>query len=411
MLKAKVFVDLPSRDLLRRKGPIEWVRSLFGADIDLRTGKEELTIGAFAVVRGVADAFRATRLDKADKGIVNAISLLVDKRTVYLDADDVDNDLDEMTAAADTAGVFNRDFKEMHLVMTHKVAGLHIIFDVAIANSVMKGDEEMEIVLSARVEDLQIRAGESAKDYGERVKGFAKDPTAIEGHRMALDSVARALSDNMRIALVGSKVRVEGARIEVIRPNKQQVGRMRSLDFKDRVKTPTYRPAPTKRRRGAYADPFFYYYYDPYYDFMSLMLVSAIVHDMAWHSPMVHVVSPTGETLFTGDSVDSTTASMDGWDPDTAVDFDGDGDLQVDDSMPEADAAGDPMESGLDADGSAMGGGDWGSDAWDGGDAGGSDWDGGWDSGDVSSCGSSCASSCGSSCASCSSCGGCGGCG
>ena len=409
MLKAKVFVDLPSQDIMRRKGPIEWVRSLFGAEFDLRTGKEELTISAFALVQGLVDAFSTTRLtaspkysdfDKAGGGIVNAISLLVDKRTVYLDADDVDNDVDEMAEAAQAAGVFDRTFKEMHLVMTHKVAGLHVIFDVAIQNSVLVGEDEMEIILSARVEDLQIRPGESAKDYGARVKAFTTDPDAIEGHRLTLDGVARSLADRMRVSLVGSKVRVEVARIEVIRPNQKQVGRMRSLGFKGDVKQPTYRPAPTRRRRGAYADPFFYYYYDPYYDFMSLMLVSAIVHDMAWHSPMVHVVNPSGDTLFTGDTVDSSTASMDGWDPAEAVGFDESGDLQVDDSMPEADFDGDPVEAGVDADGSALDDG-----GWDGGA------DGGWHHDDVSSCGTSCSSSCGSSCASCSSCGGCGGCG
>lgn len=405
MLKAKVFVDLPSQDVLRRKGPIEWVRSLFGAEIDLRTGKEELTISAFAVVQGITDAFKATRLGKAG-GITNAISLLVDKRTVYLDADDVDDDIDEMAEAAQSAGIFDRSFKEMHLVMTHKAAGLHVIFDVAISNNVVVGDEEMEIVLSGRVEDLRVRPGESAKDYAARVKRFTKDPDAIEGHRLALDGMARALGDSLRIALVGSKVRVEGAHVEVIRPNKKQVGRMRNLEFKDRVKSPTYRPAPTKRRRGAYADPFFYYYYDPYYDFMSMMLVSAIVHDMAWHSPMVHVVSPSGDTLFTGDAVDSTAASIDGWDPDDAVGFDESGDLQVDDAMPEADVDGDPVESGVDADGTDFDGGNWEDGAWD----------GDWHSSDygsdcASSCGTSCSSSCGSSCASCSSCGGCGGCG
>lgn len=404
MLKAKVFVDLPSQDVLRRKGPIEWVRSLFGAEIDLRTGKEELTISAFALVQGLTNAFKATKLGEAG-GITDAISLLVDKRTVYLDTDDVDDDIDEMADAAQSAGVFDRPFKEMHVVMTHRAAGLHVIFDVAISNNVVVGDEEMEIVLSGRVEDLRVRPGESAKDYAARVKGFTKSQDAIETHRLALDGMARALADRMRVSLVGSKVRVEGARVEVIRPNKKQVGRMRNLEFKDRVKQPTYRPAPTKRRRGAYADPFFYYYYDPYYDFMSLMLVSAIVHDMAWHSSMVHVVSPSGDTLFTGDTVDSTTASMDGWDPDSAVGFDETGDLQVDDSMPEADVDGDPVEAGVDADGTDFDGGNW-----EDGDTG--DWhDSDYGSDCASSCGTSCSSSCGSSCASCSSCGGCGGCG
>ncbi len=53
MLRAKITVDLPSSETNRSKGPIEWARSLFGAKIDLRSGKEELTIGAFALVEGL----------------------------------------------------------------------------------------------------------------------------------------------------------------------------------------------------------------------------------------------------------------------------------------------------------------------------------------------------------------------
>ncbi len=121
MLTSHIQVDLPSQDLLRRKGPIEWIRSLFGAQIDLRTGKEELTIGAFSLVEGLVQAFGRVRL--GGKPVTDAISFLVDKRVIYLDSEDVDHDLKEVSAQAQKAGVFNRPFREMHLVLTHKAAG------------------------------------------------------------------------------------------------------------------------------------------------------------------------------------------------------------------------------------------------------------------------------------------------
>ena len=61
--------------------------------------------------------------------------------------------------------------------------------------------------------------------------------------------------------------------MQLLRPSAQQIGRFRRLQFGDGVRAPMYRAVPTTQRSGAYHDPFYYYYYDPYYDFANYMMV------------------------------------------------------------------------------------------------------------------------------------------
>jgi hypothetical protein len=396
MVKSKVIVDLPSAETQRRKGPIEWVRSLFGAKLDLRSGKEELTVGAFSLVEGMEQAFSRA-------GVNNAISFIVDKKVIYLDTNDVDDDLVLVGKAAQESGVLDRPFKEMHLALTHKEAGLHTIIDVRIKNQVILGEEEMVIVLSSRIEDLRVRTGETAADYAERVKAFAQNPTALEPYKHSLDGLTHRVADALRATMVGARVREEAAVVEIIRPDAQQIGRFRQLEWGDDVHDPAYRPVPTHQRYGAYADPFYYYYYDPYYDFMSFMLVSSMMHSMYWHAPYVHVVDPSGHLLYSGADGGSFDTLGNSWAYGDSVHY-SDAGVTVDNSIPDTGG------------GDYIVGGDAGQD-FGGHDAGGSF---GGDSscssasscsscssgdGGGSSCGSSCGgSSCGSSCG-----GGCGG--
>src|SRR5579864_1568949 len=162
MIKSRITVDLPSVETRRSMGPVEWMRSLFGASIDLRSGKEELTVGALSLVEGLVEGFSRA-------GVTNAISLLVDKKVVYLDTNDVPDDIPLIGKAAEQTGILDKKFTEMHLVLSHKEAGLHVICDTLIQSKVLLGEAEMQVVLSARVEDLQIRPGETAQAYAERI--------------------------------------------------------------------------------------------------------------------------------------------------------------------------------------------------------------------------------------------------
>src|SRR5204863_4977352 len=108
------------------------------------------------------------------------------------------------------------------------------------------------------------------------------------------DALTNRLADKLGLTLVGARAKVRPATVQIIRPGPQQLGRFRKLPFGSDVARPHYRPVPTYQRSGAYADPFFYYYYDPYYDYMSWIMLDTMLHQHYWHSPAIQVVDTSG---------------------------------------------------------------------------------------------------------------------
>jgi len=382
MLKSAITIDLPSAVADRSKNAVEWVRSLFGAKLDLRSNQEELTISAVSLVAGMVEGFSAA-------GVKDVISFVVDKKVVYLDTREVDDDLSLILEAAEQKRILEKRFNEMHLVLSHKEAGLHVLVDVRIRNRVFLGDEEMQVDLSARVEELQIQTGESAEVYRKRIEAFMADPSRTDSYRVALDALTRRVSDKLRTTLVGARATAQPAVVQIIRPGASQLGRFRKLAFGGGVERPHYRPVPTYQRSGAYADPFFYYYYDPYYDFMSWVMLDAMLHQHYWASPAIQVVDTSGTLVGTGAEASLATDAWAGRDAVTV----GSDSLSVDSSIPDLD---DRSSSWFSSSSTAV------------------DVTGSWsDAGSSSDSSSSCSSSSdsGSSCSSGSSCGGssCGG--
>ena len=340
MHKSRIVVDLPSAETDRRRGPIEWLRSLFGAQLDLRSGREELTVEATWLVEGLVEGFAAV-------GVQDVISFLVDKQVVYLDTKDVPGDLPLIVRAAESAGVLDRKFREMHLVLAHRTETLHTIVDCTIKNGVLLGEAEMTIALSSRIRELQIRPGETAGAYADRVRAFAAGGDTFAPSRHVHDALTKRIADELASVLRGARVTREASSTELVRPDARQVGRFRKLGFGDRVQAPRYRAVPTTQRHGAYADAFYCHYYDPYYDLTSYLLVDAMVHHGAWRSPDVHVVDPEGCRLFAGDAAPRTG---EGWACAGAVSFGDGGDLEVSRSIPaEATEAADAAGAGAEA--------------------------------------------------------------
>jgi hypothetical protein len=412
MLKSILHVDLPSVETLRPLTPFEWVRSLFGAQLDLRSGKEALTVCAFSLIEGLVAGF-------ARAGIQDVLSFLVDKRVVYMDSNEVPDDLPLIAHAAQAAGILDHSFREMHLVLAHRDELLHTLIDCKVTSEVVLGEAEMRVVLSSRIAHLQIQRGETAEQYAERVRAFAAQPDSFDPARLRLDDLSQRIASALQPALVGSKVAHEPAVVQLIRPGRQQIGRFAALPFGDEVQSPEYRPLPTQQRAGAYADPFYYYYHDPYYDYFNYVLIQSMFQQSVlqqsvlqqsqlagWHSQHVQVVDPTGTPLFNGEQ--APLHAHDTWIGHDAVSYTPAGEIELSAAASEPDddrqrnwmagsaggvAAGSNCGSFSSSDDSAS----WsGSDQGDSGTSCNSVSSG--DSG--SSCGSSCSSgsSCGSSC-------------
>jgi hypothetical protein len=185
-------------ETLRPLTPFEWVRSLFGAQIDLRSGKEGLTVCAFSLVEGLVAGF-------ARAGIHDVLSFLVDKRVVYMDSNEVPDDLPLIAHAAQAASILDHRFREMHLVLAHRDELLHTLIDCKITSEVVLGEAEMLVVLSSRIAHLQIQRGETAEQYAERVRAFAAQPDSFEPARLRLEELSQRIASALQPALVGSE--------------------------------------------------------------------------------------------------------------------------------------------------------------------------------------------------------------
>lgn len=381
MLRTRIEIDLPGVDVLRGMGPVEWVRSLFGEPIDLRTGQQRTTVSAFSLLEGLYRGFRRA-------GITDAVSFLVDRRAIYVDTQEVTHDLDLVWKAAQERGVLERPFEEMHLVLTRHQAGLHLLFDLRLTAKVMSGEPHLTIDVSGRPEELRIRRGESAQEYHLRIQEITRNEGGPEAYLAAMDAIATDLADALQRDVPGARTEVVGARVQIVKPGARELGRFRQLRFGEEVTTPTYRPVPSRTHRGAYADPFVHYWYDPYWDLTHWMLLSSMMHHH-WHTPDVVVVDSSGATLFDGAHPDP--ALLGGVVDPVEIGADG---VHVDASVPEASTwGGDDLASSDSWGASDTSDASGTSDSW--GDGGGSD------AGDAggSSCGSSCGgSSCGSGC-------------
>lgn len=384
MLRARILIDLPSTEVFRQKTLGESFRSLFGAEIDLRTGLEETTLTSMALVQALVSGF-------GHAGVTNAIAFIVDEKVVYKDTVDQGNDLELILAACQQTRLMQRKFGEMHLVLSLAENGMFAIADVHIQRQVVLGQAEVSVDLSGRIDELRIQRGESALGYAERVRAFARTPGVAEAWRRAFETVVRRVATAVGSSLPGAQVSVEAARIQLIRPGEKQIARFRYLGFGKDVQRPTYRPAPARERVGAYADPFYFYYFDPYYDFMTFTLLDDMAtRGYAWSDTRLTIVDEAGRDVTAGGTKPPRQLMSESF-AKKPVGFSDDGWLWISGDILDIDAL--SLDDLATADAAEA----WGMDATadDGGSDGGGDAasDGGSDGG--SSCGSSCGGGCG----------------
>ncbi len=381
MIHATVHINLPSVEAERELTFFEWVRTLFGARIDRASGFEELTVSTLSLVEGCQQALQRC-------GVTDVLSLLVDRRAVYLDRDNLTDDLSLAFTAMAELGLLNKPLRELHLALAEEHGELRYLYDIGVVARVQKGRPELTLRVEARPLALTLRPYETAAGFAARVQDF------VETHPEAaltaqVDARVRPLAEALGRALVGAEVEIIPASVRLTQPDARALGAMRHLPFGDDVASPAFRGVPA---RGAYGgSPMSVYYADPYWSLTQVMLMSSV--SAAWHQPSVVVVDRSGGLVGGLGEVSPATS---------AVDWSGPG-LAISEDVPSAEADGwggsdlGVSESGAEGEGSTEGDGDggWGgsdtsSDSSDSGssDSGGSD-------GGSSSCGSSCGGGCG----------------
>lgn len=293
MFYANVHIDLPSEELLRRCTALEWLAGLVGRAPDLRSGEELSTVTGLSVFKASVDALEQL-------GITDVLSVIVDHRAVYVDTDENSGDLGTAVAELDARRVLEAPFETMDMALSHRAEGLHTLISLQLRRRVPAGSPELEVAFAARLDAMQVRRGDSPADYAERLRSIARDTArlaaASERFASSTQAALEALVAQLGELVVSSSTSAPSLRL--IRPGPRAVDHFRRLTWGASVRMPKYRPVPVRNRLGAYNEPFYQHYFDPYFDFAAWVTLTAIVAGQGWRSLPFTVVDADGQPAF-----------------------------------------------------------------------------------------------------------------
>lgn len=333
MLESQFHIPLRGHDELREPTWLERLGRVVGAsEPELRTGYRLLD----DPVQTVSTLF----LGLHTAGLVDVRAVLIDDRLAFLDRGGEGALLARAHALTLRSLAGDRPFERLVVTAEVEHEGLQVLAHFEIRTPFRTGTDALQVHLSAKIDQLAPRPGEGARAYDRRIRAFASAYPQIEGYRLSLQGLGERVGEILAQAFDDAPIRYDGTWIRVVQVQPAQIGAFRDLLFGDEVVRPRYRPMPQFMRRGAYSDPFVYFYYDPYYDFLNWVLLDAVLYEAAWRTRDVRIVEPAGTLLFRGHEADKgahSTGTLD------AVGFTRTGHLRVNPVVPRPRVSGDPL--------------------------------------------------------------------
>lgn len=303
MLYAELHFDLPSEESLRRRTPLDWLAALIGREPDRRSGEEVTTVTGLAVFKHITDALE-------QQGITDVLSCTVDRKAAYVDTDENSGDLATAVAELDARRALEEPIETMDLVLSHRADGLHTLIEVHLRRRVPAGSPELEVAFAARLDAMQVQRGDGPAVYAERLRAIAGDSALLQAareHFAALTQSAKLAIERQLGELVVSSSN-SPIKLRLIRPGPRALDHFRRLTWGASVRMPKYRPVPIRNRHGAYDEPFYHHYFDPYFDFVAWITIEAIVAGQGWRGLKFVVVDADGQPAFTADDCSGQAA-------------------------------------------------------------------------------------------------------
>ncbi len=295
MLQTRVRVQLPTSTYEPKRSAFSWLTALLGLDAAerLRAGAERLDDRVLAVFEGVIDGFRAA-------GFQDVINVFVDDKPIYVDQEEDRHDLEKALAATLSSGALEGEPNEVFLVFSSVVENLHLLAEVGIREFLIDVEAPVVIRIAARPSDLRVAPQEKATEYQARVADMLADADQPARWCAQVEDRVGALEAALAAELPSIGIEHDPVVVELIRPGAVQVARFRHLGFGGFVRSTAYRAKPSRRREGAFDEPFHHYYYDPYFDLATWLILQGMVRQGAWADDRIVVVDPTGKSLFDG---------------------------------------------------------------------------------------------------------------
>ncbi|KIG12594.1 hypothetical protein DB30_01218 [Enhygromyxa salina] len=326
MLHASIHIDLPSEPELRERTLFDWFSRLIGRELDPRHTHDVATVTGLSVFKPVTEAL-------AQVGITDVLNLIVDRKRVYVDVSEDSGDLAAAAAQLDASGALEREFEVMTLTLSDRREGLRCLVEITLARRVsslateeqstkvsageaealdrLENTPELRLRFVARLDSMQIARGDTPLSYAQRLRVLARDPSGLQAGRerfaALVEQTQRALAQQLGPLCLASSV--SPVELRLIRPGPRQLDHFRTLSWGSAVRPPKYRPLPIPARKGAYDQPFYHYYYDPYFDFVAWVTLSEIIAGRGWQGLAFEVVDPDGTRVFRSDGERREAAS------------------------------------------------------------------------------------------------------
>ncbi len=319
MLHASITIDLPSEPYPpsgRIASLVRWVLS----GPDPRAGHTHITVSALAVFEKLLAGVEASGFD-------DVISVLVGRKPVYIDTQHRLDDIQEALEQTAKCGSLGEGFKDVHCVVSRPHDGMHSLVDVTLDEDVLADQHELSLRWSTRMTDLRVRGDENPAQYLERVRA-ALGSDGLRGAVSTTTAATEQLATQLEAQFGAVTLHRSPVVARVVVPGPTQIGRFRHLGFGQRLRARVYRPEPKDRRVGAYDDPHVYYYFDPYHDLLSWVLVQEALAGR-WDATGVEFLHPDGRVLFRGGEQPIEALEV----PSDAVQF-GEHGLTIADEMP-----------------------------------------------------------------------------
>lgn len=283
MLSGRIVADLPSAE---RPGAAP-------GDDTFAPSHDRLAYGTAHVLKLIQDALVAADLR-------DLASLSIDGRDVYRDiGGTADDEIDELLERATELGLLISSFRELGLVLYGEDETARHVIDLRVRSQVPAGEPELVARFSSRPKVLDVRPGETAKDYVSRLDAMFRDAEALGRLRADATDVLDRVGAAMRAKLEGAIVSTTEVRLSIVRPTREDLDRLRGVGFGAIARPPRYSLADGVRE-PCWVDPAIAVIEDDYVVLRNLVALDALLGSPALREAWVTVTDPTGRLLFAG---------------------------------------------------------------------------------------------------------------
>lgn len=290
MFQCSIRVDLPS-ELSPVSSRVASLMRQFFLGLDSKASRKHITQNGLVVLENTLTACMSAGFD-------DVISILVEKKPIYVDTQQRIGDLQWAMDRMLASDALKDGLRDVSIILSQQRDGLHTLANIEVNDEVLSPDSAVNIKWSTRCTQFRVQKGENPIEYQCRIAA-ALDSGLFDRQVLQNQYQAKSFVDCLQGQLHPENIVQAPLTVRVVIPGETQMGRFRHLYFGTFVRERSYSASRKRTHLGAYDDPHVYYYYDPYHDLLSwIMVQEALAH--RWSAEGINFVHPNGQLLAIG---------------------------------------------------------------------------------------------------------------